>query len=308
MSKKTTEALLRVFKEKHTSEQKQEIGTGMFIPNLSGDLSRGKVISTPTADLNPVNKKYVDDSIAGVIEGHVIKDEAGADLTARRNLNFTGAGVTATDNAGTNSTDVTIAGGGDVTAANNLTDVNLIQGDGGVKGIKTTTITTTDAASAVSLKHTQGTDQGLDTGGANAVTAAQVKNAVTASHGVNDANTSCATAAQGVQATKRTVGIPVTNPTAADDFLVFRMKDAATITNIQGCCMDGTSVAFKLNECDANGDNATQICDTCTATTSNTSATITNSPIDAGDYISYTSSANNGAVTKLLITMDYTIP
>lgn len=35
---------------------------------------------------------------------------------------------------------------------------------------------------AVSLKHTQGTDQGLDTGGDNAVTAAQVKSAVTNSH------------------------------------------------------------------------------------------------------------------------------
>jgi hypothetical protein len=33
----------------------------------------------------------------------------------------------------------------------------------------------TDVASAISLKHTQGTDQGLDTGGANAVTAAQAK-------------------------------------------------------------------------------------------------------------------------------------
>lgn len=32
-----------------------------------------------------------------------------------------------------------------------------------------------DVASAISLKHTQGTDQGLDTGGANAVTAAQAK-------------------------------------------------------------------------------------------------------------------------------------
>ena len=40
--------------------------------------------------------------------GHTIKDEAGAGLTARTYLNFTGAGVTATDNAGTDSTDVTI--------------------------------------------------------------------------------------------------------------------------------------------------------------------------------------------------------
>lgn len=44
--------------------------------------------------------------------GHLIKDEAGAALTQRTNINFTGAGVTATDNAGTDSTDVTIPGGG----------------------------------------------------------------------------------------------------------------------------------------------------------------------------------------------------
>jgi hypothetical protein len=40
----------------------------------------------------------------------------------------------------------------------------------------------TDVASSISLKHTQGTDQGLDTGGLNAVTAAEVKGAVTNSH------------------------------------------------------------------------------------------------------------------------------
>lgn len=93
---------------KPQTEKKTPIATDMFIPNHSGDLSRGKVITTPTADLNPVNKKYVDNAIAGVSGGHIIKDEAGVDLTARRNLNFTGAGVTATDNAGSNSTDVTI--------------------------------------------------------------------------------------------------------------------------------------------------------------------------------------------------------
>ncbi len=40
--------------------------------------------------------------------GHTIKDEGGAGLTARTYLNFIGAGVAATDNAGTDSTDVTI--------------------------------------------------------------------------------------------------------------------------------------------------------------------------------------------------------
>jgi hypothetical protein len=40
--------------------------------------------------------------------GHAIADEGGAALTSRPTLNFTGAAVTATDNAGANRTDVTI--------------------------------------------------------------------------------------------------------------------------------------------------------------------------------------------------------
>ncbi len=43
--------------------------------------------------------------------GHTIQDE-GVDLAARTHLNFIGAGVTATDNAGTDATDITIPGGG----------------------------------------------------------------------------------------------------------------------------------------------------------------------------------------------------
>lgn len=43
--------------------------------------------------------------------GHIIQDE-GVDLNQRARLNFVGDGVTATDNAGTGATDVTIPGGG----------------------------------------------------------------------------------------------------------------------------------------------------------------------------------------------------
>lgn len=47
---------------------------------------------------------------------HIIEDE-GTPLAARAKLNFIGAGVTATDNAGANSTDVTIPSGGPPTGA-----------------------------------------------------------------------------------------------------------------------------------------------------------------------------------------------
>lgn len=51
------------------------------------------------------------------VSGHVIKED-GTPLTQRANLNFIGAGVTATDNPGTDSTDVTVplGGGGTVTS------------------------------------------------------------------------------------------------------------------------------------------------------------------------------------------------
>jgi hypothetical protein len=67
------------------------------------------VVDTATINLTLVGQQLQADAIGGG-SAHVIKDEGGAGLTARANLNFAGAGVTATDNAGTNATDVTIPG------------------------------------------------------------------------------------------------------------------------------------------------------------------------------------------------------
>lgn len=50
-------------------------------------------------------------SSGGIVSGHVIQDE-GVDLAQRPRLNFTGAGVTVTDDAVNNRTNVTISGGG----------------------------------------------------------------------------------------------------------------------------------------------------------------------------------------------------
>ncbi len=58
---------------------------------------------------------------------HIIKEEGGTGLTQRTNLNFIGTTVTATDNAGTDSTDITITGGGGgaTTALDNLVSVAI---------------------------------------------------------------------------------------------------------------------------------------------------------------------------------------
>lgn len=50
------------------------------------------------------------------LAGHVIEDE-GTPLAQRKNLNFIGTSVTVTDNVGTDSSDVTISGGGSKTFA-----------------------------------------------------------------------------------------------------------------------------------------------------------------------------------------------
>jgi len=87
--------------------------------------------------------------------------------------------------------------------------------------------------------------------------------------------------------------------------LIYRFPEAVTIEAIHAVVMNGTNVQFKINECDGNGVNAAQICNTVTATTTNTAGVITNADVDAGDYISYTSTANTGGVTKLIIAIDY---
>ena len=50
---------------------------GFFIPNLSGDHSAGKVLTTPTQDNDIANKKYVDGEDATKLD----KDGSNADTT-----------------------------------------------------------------------------------------------------------------------------------------------------------------------------------------------------------------------------------
>jgi len=74
---------------------------GLAAPTTAGDAIRQTATITEAALGSAISKTA----------GHTIQDE-GTPLTARANLNFIGAGVTATDNAGTGATDVTIPGGG----------------------------------------------------------------------------------------------------------------------------------------------------------------------------------------------------
>lgn len=67
--------------------------------------------SVAGTDAGTNNRVLPEGSAAFTVNGHTIQDE-GISLTQRTNLNFVGAGVTVTDDAINDQTDVTIAGGG----------------------------------------------------------------------------------------------------------------------------------------------------------------------------------------------------
>ena len=149
MVTKTSELLKRM-KKSYIIEKKRQIPADIIIPNLSGDLSRGSVRTTPGSDLKPTNKKYVDDEISGIAhtpEGTAVKStgEEGAIKFLRED--------------GDNSCSWQVpAGEGDVTAAVNLTTNTIVQGDDGAKGIKTSTATVAQVAANVSHVAGDGSD------------------------------------------------------------------------------------------------------------------------------------------------------
>lgn len=105
----------------------------------------------------------------------------------------------------------------------------------------------------------------------------------------------------------RTFSIPVTNPDTSVNQIVWRSPWDITITSVNGVCMDGTSLTCAINECDGDGDNASAITASTEVTTSNTAFSISNAGVDAGDYVSFTSSAESGDVTKMIVVVEYTI-
>lgn len=70
-NKVNTDVILEQLKPQKVVPLAQEY----VIPNHSGNLSKGKVLETPTEDLQPVNKAYVD---AAVVGGGNVSSGAGA--------------------------------------------------------------------------------------------------------------------------------------------------------------------------------------------------------------------------------------
>lgn len=101
--------------------------------------------------------------------------------------------------------------------------------------------------------------------------------------------------------------ISVGNPTSSDDFLVKRMPYPGIITAINGIIAGGTNLTFQVNIGDGDGGSTEAACTATTATTSNAKAVLAKQNFDAGDYLTYTSSAITGSPTQLLVTVDYTV-
>ena len=116
------------------------VATNIVFPNYSGTKRE------PVEDKQLATKKYVDDNAGGTPEGTAVKSTGELITTYLR-----------ADGDGTSSWQ-TPAAGGDVTAGVNLTDETLVQGDGGAKGIKTTTVTAAEVADNTTARHASGSD------------------------------------------------------------------------------------------------------------------------------------------------------
>lgn len=113
-----------------------DIETSNITATGNWDMTGGDFkVPAPAVDTDASTKKYVDDNAGGTPEGTAILStgEGGATKYLRE------------DGDGTCSWQ-TPAAGGDVTAAVNLTDETLVQGDGGAKGVKTTIVTAAQVA------------------------------------------------------------------------------------------------------------------------------------------------------------------
>jgi hypothetical protein len=78
----------------------------------------------------------------------------------------------------------------------------------------------------------------------------------------------------------------VESPVDADNFLFFRAESVSTVTAVD-CMVDAaTSADVAVQECDANGGSceATDVA-SGTCTTTNASLSVTNSDVQAGDWL-----------------------
>jgi len=105
----------------------------------------------------------------------------------------------------------------------------------------------------------------------------------------------------------KTISVPVTNPAGSEDFLVWRAPWDVTVRSINGVAQDGTSLTCTFAETDADGVGRTALGPQTAIGTTNTAVVISNPSLDAGDYLSFVSTAEAGDVTKMILTLEFTV-
>ena len=103
----------------------------------------------------------------------------------------------------------------------------------------------------------------------------------------------------------------LTNPTSTASGPVWRCPVGITITAIHVLCMDGTNIVGQMWEYDANGLNGATVDSsdiTATAgTNANDDGTLSNPGIAADNYLGWKTTSVSGAVTKVIVTWEYTL-
>lgn len=113
-----------------------------------------------------------------------------------------------------------------------------------------------------------------------------------------------------VLSSEYTKSFVITDPTATDDFPVWRVPFAITITAIHLLVEGGTNLIGGLDEGDANGNSPVAVDSDITGTAgtnANDDGSLTNPTIDANDYLLWHTTSISGSPTSVTVSWEYTI-
>lgn len=101
----------------------------------------------------------------------------------------------------------------------------------------------------------------------------------------------------------------VKSPADSDDFLLFKARQAITVTDIHVIAQGGTSISVDIQECDSAGANCSTVDAAITADTDGAEddGTLSNPSIDAGDWVKVVLGAPSGTVNFVSGSIYYNI-
>ena len=103
----------------------------------------------------------------------------------------------------------------------------------------------------------------------------------------------------------------ITNPTSDSDSPLWRIPYSITALEVHVLCIGGTSIVGMIDEYDENGANPVPVDDSditgVAGTNVDDDGSLNNETIDSGHYLGWHTTAVNGEVTRVIITLDYKI-